>query len=180
MTRTIRLLFAGLAAALSVAQLAHAGPAEPAVPTDIKVEAGHKLYLIGHAEGVQIHRCDAVADGYKWNLVAPRAVLVDDTGKLLTTHGAGPNWQARDGSIVYAQLDARVTVDATAIPWLRLKTTVAAAGPDGDRLADTTFIQRINTTGGLAPAAATCNADTTGTTQEIPYTADYAFWKATG
>lgn len=43
--------------------------------------------------------------------------------------------------------------------------------------ADTTFIQRLNTTGGLAPAAATCNASTVGTQAEIPYTADYAFWK---
>ena len=40
--------------------------------------------------------------------------------------------------------------------------------------------QRIATTGGLAPAAAGCNADTAGTTAEVPYTADYYFWKAVG
>ena len=44
-------------------------------------------------------------------------------------------------------------------------------------LAGTTFIQRIATVGGLAPAAATCNATTVGTRRAVPYTADYYFWK---
>ena len=73
-----------------------------------------------------------------------------------------------------------VTVDPTAIPWLLLSAASTASGPDGDRLAHTTFIQRIATTGGLAPAAAGCNAGTAGTSAEVPYTADYYFWKATG
>jgi hypothetical protein len=46
--------------------------------------------------------------------------------------------------------------------------------------ADTTFIQRVNTTGGLAPAPATCTANTIGTQSEVSYTADYHFWKAKG
>jgi hypothetical protein len=36
------------------------------------------------------------------------------------------------------------------------------------------------TVGGLAPALADCNADTTGARTEVPYTADYVFFKATG
>ena len=40
--------------------------------------------------------------------------------------------------------------------------------------------QRLATTGGLAPAPDECNAATLGQVAEIPYTADYAFWKATG
>lgn len=95
------------------------------------------------------------------------------------THFGGPSWQARDGSLVKATLDGRVTVDPTAIPWLRLAVTSATAGPDGDRLEGTTYIQRIATTGGLAPAPADCTASTVGTTKEVPYTADYTFWKAT-
>ena len=71
-----------------------------------------------------------------------------------------------------------VTVDPTAIPWLRLKATPTTI--DGDRLAGTTYIQRIATTGGLKPAAEDCNATTAGTAREIPYTADYLFWKAHG
>jgi Protein of unknown function (DUF3455) len=72
-----------------------------------------------------------------------------------------------------------VTVDPDAIQWLLIKAT-PSPGSDGDRLAGTTFIQRIATTGGLEPAAADCNPGTVGTVEEIPYTADYVFWKANG
>jgi hypothetical protein len=41
----------------------------------------------------------------------------------------------------------------------------------------TAYIQRIATTGGLAPPAMECNATTAGTVAEVPYTADYYFWK---
>jgi hypothetical protein len=75
------------------------------------------------------------------------------------------------------RLEANITVDATAIPWLQLAVASTAAGPDGDRLVNTTFIQRIATTGGLAPPAAECNTTTAGTEAEVPYTADYYFWK---
>jgi uncharacterized protein DUF3455 len=64
----------------------------------------------------------------------------------------------------------------TAIPWLLLSAKSVSPGPYGDTLAKTSHIQRINTAGGLAPAAATCNAATAGTQQEVPYTADYLFW----
>jgi hypothetical protein len=162
--------------ATALAGVAKAGPAEPAVPVDIAVREGHKLFLIGHAVGVQIHTCTTSG----WTFVGPRADVYDDDGKLLMTHFGGPSWQARDGSLVKATLDGRVTVDPTAIPWLRLAVTSATAGPDGDRLEGTKYIQRIATTGGLAPAAADCTASTVGTTEEVPYTADYTFWKAIG
>ena len=166
-------------AAGATSQLAQAGPAEPAVPSEIAVEAGHKLYLVGHAVGVQIYRCDATPTGHGWSFVAPRADLYGGNGKLIVTHFAGPTWQASDGSAVVAAGDGRANVDPTAIPWLRLAATSTSAGADGDRLAGTTFIQRIATTGGLAPAAGDCNAGTAGSTAEVPYTADYFFWKAT-
>jgi len=44
----------------------------------------------------------------------------------------------------------------------------------------TSYIQRIATVGGLAPPAAQCTAATAGTVAEVPYTADYYFWKHTG
>jgi hypothetical protein len=151
----------------------------PAVPAAIAVPAGHKAYLDGHAVGVQIYRCNAVADGYRWDFVAPRANLYGANGKLLTTHYAGPTWEAKDGSTVVGSVVDRANVDATAIPWLLLKAVSTAAGPDGDRLTATTYIQRIATTGGLAPAASTCDAGTAGEIAEVPYTADYVFWKKT-
>ena len=168
--------------AVSLAGVARAGPAQPSVPTEIAVRDGHKLFLIGHAVGVQIHACSPTAGGYRWRFLGPRAELYGHNGKLLASHFSGPSWQARDGSKVMAALDGdgMITVDQTAIPWLRLRATSTSAGADGDRLAGTTYIQRIATTGGLAPASDMCNAGTVGEVAEVPYTAVYAFWKATG
>ena len=171
------ILLAGLAVAV-LAQVAYAGPASPTVPGAIAVPEGNKVFLVGHATGVQIYACNAVGDGYRWDFVAPRAELYTDNGTLLTTHYAGPSWEARDGSLVVGTVVDRAPV-AGSIPWLLLS-AASSAGPDGDRLAGTTFIQRIATTGGVAPDAAECNAATAGTTAEVPYTADYYFWKATG
>jgi len=174
MTRYVVAAIAAIAAAWPLAQVAVAGPTPPAVPDLIAVGDGHKVFLVGHAVGVQIYTCNGVVWGPG---STPRANLYDDNGNLVTTHFGGPSWQARDGSLVMATVEERVTVDPTAIPWLRLKAKSPVAGPDGDRLVATTFIQRIATTGGLAPAPATCNIGTAGTVAEVPYTADYYFWK---
>jgi hypothetical protein len=166
-----------LAAALPVTGVAHASLEPPTVPTEIQVGDGNKVFLVGHAVGVQIYSCNATPSGFKWGPVAPRADLYDDRGKPIATHLGGPTWQATDGSTVMGQRVDGVTVDPSAIQWLLLKATTKAAGPDGDRLAGTTYIERLATTGGLEPAAAECDADAVGTEQEIPYTADYRFWK---
>ena len=167
---------AALAAVLPLAANAQAGPAEPDVPATIAVEDGHKVFLVGHAVGVQIYSCNATPAGFSWGLVAPRANLYDDKGKLIVTHFGGPTWQATDGSrVVGPRVDQAPAENA--IPWLLLSAASTTAGPDGDRLTHTTFIQRIATTGGLAPAAAECNSASAGTVREIPYTADYYFWK---
>jgi hypothetical protein len=166
-----------LAAAGPLAAIANAGPAEPDVPGKIAVPDGNKVFLVGHAVGVQIYSCNATSTGYGWGLVAPRADLYDDNGRVIITHFAGPSWQAKDGSkVVGARVD-QVPVDPSAITWVLLKASPATPGADGDRLANTTYIQRIATTGGVAPAAAECNAETVGDVDESPYTADYYFWK---
>jgi len=167
------------AAASLAAPVAHAEPSPPDVPDRIAVEAGNQLFLVGHAVGVQIYTCNATTAGINWSPAVPRANLYGDNGKLIATHFGGPTWQARDGSAVVAQRVDGVTVDATTIPWLLLSAVRSTSG-DGDRLTKTTFIQRTATTGGLAPAAAECNDATVGTKVEVPYTADYHFWKATG
>jgi len=38
----------------------------------------------------------------------------------------------------------------------------------------------VNTAGGLTPRGADCHAGTFLTQEEVPYTADYYFWKAQG
>jgi len=178
-SRSNRLLLAGLVAALAalslVAQVALAGPPSPTgVPNQITPGDGNKVFLVGQGVGVQIYTCN----GSAWSSAVPRADLFDDNGKLIIKHFAGPSWQAADGSKAVGTVVDKVTPDLTAIPWVLLsaKTT---PGADGDRLVDTTFIQRLYTTGGLTPPAADCNAATAGTVVEVPYTAEYVFWKHT-
>jgi hypothetical protein len=179
-SRSHRLLLAGLVtatAALSLVavQVAMAGPPSPSVPDQIKVDDGNKVFLVGHAVGVQIYTCN----GSTWSSAVPRANLYNDHGKLIITHFRGPTWQAKDGSQAVGTVVNHVNLDQTAIDWVLLSTKTTP-GPDGDRLVDTTFIQRIHTAGGHTPPAADCNAATAGTVVEVPYTADYFFWKHTG
>jgi len=182
--RLNRVLIVGvIAAATAAGPLAHDAAAAtegPDVPETIEVDPGHKVFLVGHAVGVQIYSCNPVPGGFQWGLVAPRAELYDDDGTLVATHFGGPTWQARDGSTVVARRVDGVTVEPTAIPWLLLERVRSEAGSDGDQLTNTTFIQRTATTGGIQPPAKECNKHQAGTTREVPYTADYHFWKAAG
>ena len=173
--RRLLIGIAAAGAALSLLQVAQAGPQPPAVPYQIQVGAGNKVFLIGHALGVQIYTCN----GSLWSSAVPRADLFADNGQLIIHHFAGPSWQAKDGSTVVGTVVDKVMVDETAIPWVLLSTSPAPGSKPG-RLDQTTFIQRIHTTGGLTPPAADCNTATAGTVAEVPYTADYVFWKKTG
>ena len=58
--RRLAAAFVLVAAALPVAQAAAAQPDPPAVPDKIQVGTGHKVFLVGHAVGVQIYACKVV------------------------------------------------------------------------------------------------------------------------
>jgi len=165
-----RLLLLTLAA---MALTASAAAAQP-VPDRIQVPAGNEPFMQAHAIGAQVYDCVATADGPKWQFVEPQAVLYDDHARLLGIHFAGPTWQTRDGSQVKAAKVDGVTVDPTAIPWLLLKQTSTTPG----RLAATTYVQRLDTRGGLEPAASKCSTATVGNERKVLYTADYRFWRA--
>ncbi|HKU43456.1 MAG TPA: DUF3455 domain-containing protein [Polyangiales bacterium] len=151
----------------------------PSVPEAIRVPAGNKLAFDADAEGVQIYSCQLAADGSgaaAWTLKAPDATLYGKRHRVLGTHYAGPTWEALDGSTVVGARVAGVTPDASAIPWLLL----SAASNSGDGLmSKVTFIQRSNTSGGLAPQSG-CDANRLGTEIEIAYTATYNFYRASG
>ena len=166
----------GAAAALAVVAMAapaYAGPSSPDVPERIAPPAGSKVFLVAHAAGVQIYQCNGATGA--WALQAPRAELYAQNGKALGSHYVGPTWVANDGSYVVGRRVDGVNVDPTAIDWLLLERDASGAGADGDRLAGTRYIQRVNTVGGRAPAASEC--DVAGETTEVGYTADYYFWR---
>ena len=63
------------------------------------------------------------------------------------------------------------------VAWLKVTAVATDEGPTGgDTLTRTTFIQRLNTSGGLAPPAGCSSAADVGTEAFIPYTADYFFY----
>ena len=133
-----------------------------------------------HAIGFQTYRCNAT--GTAWVFTGPVATLYKTTGtsKPIGTHFRNPVttrpvWQLDDGSSVEAATIVTVPVGG-AIPWLLLQTAVTTAGADGERLTQTAYIQRLNTTGGVAPSVP-CAPDAMS---NVPYTADYFFWRAGG
>jgi len=145
-----------------------------AVPPELDPAADQKLKLVLHAEGDQVYGCQATATGFAWTLIAPDADLFKlANGKQVGTHYAGPTWAHKDGSTVVGTRLAGVTVDPTAIPWLLLG---AVSHTGNGKMSDVTTIQRMNTTGGLAPASG-CSASSVGAQVAVPYTADYFFYK---
>ena len=67
-----------------------------------------------------------------------------------------------------------------AIAWLLVTVVGAEDGPTGDKLLETTFIQRLNTSGGVAPSTGCTSLADIGHQAFVPYTADYFFYKLTG
>ncbi len=150
------------------------------VPITLQVPAGNVADLAARADGVQIYTCTASGLSFAWSAAVPAATLYNGTGGLIATHFAGPTWQASDGSSVLGHKIAAVTVAPDAIPWLLLGATSTTVGPSGGALlSGTSYIQRLLTRGGLAPAASACNAGTVGTAASIPYSALYVFYDAT-
>jgi hypothetical protein len=146
--------------------------APPAGAEGIAVPDGNRPYLVLHARGTQTYTCTPEGT---WNPASvPQADLFFDNATPMGTHFGGPTWQLRDGSYVKAAKLKGMTPDPNSIAWLLLQMTQAGAGPDGDRLAKTTFIQRVNTVGGMPPMGG-CSA---GATVSIPYEADYYFYCA--
>lgn len=148
------------------------------VPAHLAPGANESLAMVVPARGVQIYECRARKDGagYEWAFVAPDAVLYDMRGRKIGRHYAGPTWEADDGSKVVAAVKARAdATTAGAVPWLLL--TARPAGGTGGAFADVASIQRINTTGGVAPRTGCTQADA-GSVARVAYTADYRFFVA--
>jgi hypothetical protein len=198
----------GITAALVVIALGQPALAQqqeaikaPPVPPNIEVPAGNIAFLQGHAVGTQNYICLQSASGPAWTFIGPQATLFlifrfhnDTIQQQITTHFLSPNpaesgmpratWQSSfDTSAVWAGAIASSTdpnfVAPGAIPWLLLRAVGARSGPTGgDFLTKTTFIQRLNTSGGIIPSTDCSQSTNVGTTAFVPYIADYFFYRA--
>jgi Protein of unknown function (DUF3455) len=185
--RTNRRLFRSIAAfagvvvvSTVVATTASARPTPQTAPGDLLDPRTYapesRLYLVLHANGVQKYTCQANGT---WLFTDPEATLDKTTGApqpfgthFLNFSTGRPVWQHKGGSSVEAARTQSATGGAGNIAWLLLQAVATSPG----RLGQTTWIQRLNTTGGVAPAG-TC---TPGATAAVPYTADYFFWRDAG
>ena len=162
-TRFLLTLAASLLATAAIAQN----------PTDPPSSQHPILTVTG--KGVQIYTCQQTPTGPQWVFQAPEANLIDASGNLVGTHGAGPIWRSRDGSTVKGDvLQKSASPEAGAIPWLLLK----AVNPTGPGIMTRVeFIRRSDTHGGTA-AANGCDVQHLATSARIPYTAIYTFYSA--
>lgn len=156
------------------AAMAGKGGREPELPTplceQIQVPPGNKVAFHTYALGVQVYRWN----GTSWVFVAPVANLYADDNYRgrVGTHYAGPTWESNSGSQIVAARLAGCTPDPTAIPWLLLE-TVSTDGPG--IFSSVTYVQRVNTRGGLAPATP---GTFVGEEARVPYTTEYYFYRA--
>jgi len=150
------------------------GPDLPGDCSSIAVEEGNKLSFHAYARGVQIYKWNALTS--MWDFVAPAANLYAEPNFFgeVGSHRAGPVWESKSGSLVEARRvqGTGCTPDPNAIAWILLsKHRTEGSGI----FSSVTFIQRVNTTGGLAP---TLPGLQHGEIKEIPYTAEYYFYRA--
>ncbi len=142
---------------------------ELAACPQLRVDESHKLAMQLYAHGVQIYKWN----GTTWVFDAPLAVLTANAGGTakIADHYRGPTWESNSGSKVVAALVERCTPNPNAIQWLLLSATSTEGPGPFDRV---TYIQRINTAGGLAPTAP---GDFINQEARVPYTTEYLFYR---
>ena len=108
------------------------------------------------------------------NGFAPKPVSLSGNATWQSSLDTSKVWAVAVGSIP-AGSDAQSCPNDGAIPCLLLQSIGNQKGPTGGNLlAKATFVQRLNTKGGVAPTTA-CSV---GQTELVPYSADYFFYKA--
>ncbi len=146
------------------------------MPAAIAVPAGNRAALTLVGAGDLTYECRAKADGsgHEWVFAGPNAVLYDKDRKVAGKYYGGPTWEASDGSKITGKQLAVSPGPAGAIP-LQLVQTTPATGTGA--MTGVTYIQRVNTQGGVAPKDA-CAMGNMGAKQTVKYQADYVFYKA--
>lgn len=146
----------------------------PAVPAEITVPAGNKAVLSLKGAGLLTYECRAKEGAHAWNFAGPEATLFDVSGKPVGKYYGGPTWEHGDSSKVTGEQLAVAPGGGGNIP-LQLVQANPATG--AGVLVGVTYIQRVNTQGGVAPTDL-CDASSTGKKKTVSYSADYIFYKS--
>ncbi len=151
---------------------------QSALPGAVQVPAGHRVVMETVGTGEITYECRAkanMAGEFEWVFVGPDARLMDRNGRQVGRYYGPPaTWESMDGSKVTATQVAVSPAMAGSIPFQLVKANPAMGS---GAMAGTTYIQRVATRGGVAPAAA-CAASNVGSKQIVQYQADYIFYRA--
>jgi len=150
---------------------------QASLPAAVQVPAGHKVAMETVGVGQITYECRAKKDamGHEWVFVGPDAKLMDRMGQQVGKYYGPPaTWESMDGSKLTATQLAVAPAAAGSIP-LQLVKANPAMGMGA--MQGVSYIQRVATQGGVAPAMA-CDATSMGSKQIVKYQADYIFWKA--
>lgn len=146
-----------------------------ALPEPVRVPAGQKVMMSTTGVGEITYECREkkdMAGAHEWAFVGPVATLYSGDKKTVGKYYAGPTWEANDGSKVTGKQLAVAPAAPGNIP-LQLVKTDPAMGAGA--MTGVSYIQRLNTKGGVAPAMA-CDATSKGKRQQVAYEADYVFY----
>lgn len=151
---------------------------QSALPGPVQVPAGHKVAMETVGMGQITYECRVKANmgsEFEWFFVGPDARLMDRSGRQVGRYYGPPaTWENLDGSKVTATQVAVAPAMAGSIPYQLVKANPAMGN---GMMTGTTYIQRVATRGGVAPAMA-CGAANTGARQIVQYHADYIFYRA--
>ena len=148
-----------------------------ALPEPVRVPAGQKLLMAATGVGEITYECREkkdLAGQHEWAFVGPVATLYSADRKPVGKYYAGPTWESNDGSKVTGKQLAVAPAGAGNIPLQFVKAEPAIGA---GAMAGVSYIQRLNTKGGVAPAA-TCDAGAKGQRKTVAYEADYVFYGA--
>ncbi|MEY2837915.1 MAG: hypothetical protein RJB60_214 [Pseudomonadota bacterium] len=147
-----------------------------ALPEAVRVPAGQVQSGYTVTSGGEItYECRAkkdMADQFEWAFVGPVANLTDGS-KTVGKYYAGPTWESMDGSKVTGKQVAVAPNMPGAIPLQLVKANPATGSGS---MQGVSYIQRLNTKGGVAPSTPCTNLQS-GMRQVVSYQADYVFYK---
>jgi hypothetical protein len=124
------------------------------------------------ATGVQIFRCEADKEGFRWVFRLPEAELHDAQGQVVAHHGANYSFEHVDGSRLIGTIVGYDSApESDALHWLLLRTQSYGQGA----FEKVTYVQRVDTSGGLPPPQ--CGADQANQILRVPFTAKFVFYR---
>ena len=146
-----------------------------ALPEAVRMPAGQKVMMATTDVGELTYECREkkdMAGQHDWAFVGPVATLFGADKKAVGKYYAGPTWKASDGSKVTGKQVAVAPASAGNLP---LQLVKAEPAKGAGAMTGVSYIQRLNTKGGVAPATA-CDAAGKGKRQVVAYQADYVFY----